>query len=366
MVIWLIGMSASGKTTIGKRLNSRLQESNEKWFFLDGDTFRNILGEDIGHTIEDRRKNAYRISRFCEYLNSQGINVLACVLSIFHDNQAYNKKYIKNYKEVFIDVEFEELIKRDNKELYTKALSGEIKNVVGVDIEFKPPYSPDLVINNNELNVDFDDMVKEIIEKFDIQISEQYQYTQKNLLISPEKYQYSRVEGESFFKKFFEERRKVIKYLSLRLEKLKQYYSVDVSLEENEYLSADNIVLISYLTYLLNTSEDKLLENKKKLLTILKRFEVSKKLHKTYDIIEIRKSSLEYDELLNYPLFSLVLQRLYNIDDNIQDRIVYLNAVLKTNDIIASICSEFILGKEIYYTIKALNGEAEIAKEYTC
>ena len=100
MVIWLIGMSASGKTTIGKKLYEKLNLSEEKWIFLDGDTFRNILGEDIGHTIEDRRKNAYRISRFCEFLSSQNINVIACVLSIFHDNQQYNKDNIADYKDI--------------------------------------------------------------------------------------------------------------------------------------------------------------------------------------------------------------------------------------------------------------------------
>ena len=63
MIIWLIGMSASGKTTIGKKLFNQLQQSSEQWLFLDGDTFRNILGEDLGHSIDDRRKNAYRISR---------------------------------------------------------------------------------------------------------------------------------------------------------------------------------------------------------------------------------------------------------------------------------------------------------------
>ena len=78
-------MSASGKTTIGEKLFEKLNLLDEKWIFLDGDTFRNIFGEDLGHSIEDRRKNAYRISRFCEYMNSQGVNVLACVLSIFHN-----------------------------------------------------------------------------------------------------------------------------------------------------------------------------------------------------------------------------------------------------------------------------------------
>ena len=53
MVIWLIGMSASGKTTIGKKLYDKLKFSKDKWIFLDGDIFRNILGDDLGHTIED-------------------------------------------------------------------------------------------------------------------------------------------------------------------------------------------------------------------------------------------------------------------------------------------------------------------------
>ena len=75
MVIWIIGMSASGKTTIGKKLFEKLESSNQKWVFLDGDTFRNILGEDLGHTLKIE-KNAYRVSRLCEYFLSQDINVL--------------------------------------------------------------------------------------------------------------------------------------------------------------------------------------------------------------------------------------------------------------------------------------------------
>ena len=64
----------------------------------------------------------------------QNINVIACVLSNCHDNQRYNKENIANYKEVYIDVKFDNLIKRDNKELYKKGLNGEINDVVGVDI----------------------------------------------------------------------------------------------------------------------------------------------------------------------------------------------------------------------------------------
>ena len=119
--------------------------------------FRNILGEDLGHTIEDRRKNAYRISRFCNFLSSQNINVIACVLSIFHDNQNTIEKH-SNYKK-FIDIKFENLLRRDNKELYKKALNGKIKNVVGVDI-VDPPLTPDLIIDNNDENPDYQIIVK--------------------------------------------------------------------------------------------------------------------------------------------------------------------------------------------------------------
>ena len=100
-------MSASGKTTFGKLLFDKLKMSNEKWILLDGDVYRNILGEDLGHSIEERKKNGSRISRICQFLNNNNINVIACVLSIFHEHQEYNRKKIKDYREIFIDVSLE-------------------------------------------------------------------------------------------------------------------------------------------------------------------------------------------------------------------------------------------------------------------
>ena len=136
MVIWIIGLSASGKTTLGKLMHDYLEAaSGDKWILLDGDVFRNIFG-DVGHSVDERRDNGKRISRFCQFLDFNNINVIACVLSIFHEHQNYNREKIKNYREIFIDVSLENLIKRDNKNLYQKALDGDLKNVVGVDIDF--------------------------------------------------------------------------------------------------------------------------------------------------------------------------------------------------------------------------------------
>ena len=164
MIIWIIGLSASGKTTIGRKLFLRLKESKEKWVFLDGDSFREMMGEDLGHTIEDRRKNANRLTNLCKFLDSCGINVIACVLSLFHDNQEYNRKTFSEYKEIYIDVKMKNLIRRDKNNLYKDALEGKIKNVVGMDIDFKPPLAPDLVIDNNKDGPDFDSIVKNIIK----------------------------------------------------------------------------------------------------------------------------------------------------------------------------------------------------------
>jgi cytidine diphosphoramidate kinase len=361
MVIWLIGMSASGKTTIGKKLFNKLQSSNEKWIFLDGDTFRNVLGEDLGHTLEDRRKNAYRISRFCEYLNSQGINVLACVLSIFHENQRYNKENIKDYKEVYIDVSFENLVKRDNKELYIKAQKGEIKDVVGVDIEFKPPFSPNMIIDNNIDNPDYESMIEDIIKTFKIDIDTQYSYTHSDLLKFPHKYQYSKFEGNLFFNKFQEDRKLAVSFFEHRIKRIGLTNS---TIKNRDYINKDNLILKEFLAYLLSNEME--LKNKKNIIDLLiKRFEVGKKLYLTYDLREIRKSSVEFNELLNYPLFSMVLQKYYK-NSKTEEKYVYLNAILKVNDIISSIKSDFILIDEIKYAKKALEGELKIVEEMIC
>lgn len=364
MVLWLIGMSASGKTTIGKKLYEKLKQSNQKWIFLDGDTFRNILGEDLGHTLEDRKKNAYRISRFCEFLSSQNINVLACVLSIFHDNQKYNKEHISDYKEVYIDVSFDTLVKRDNKELYKKALKGEIQNVVGVDIPFLPPYAPDLIVDNNSESPDFDTMTDLILNTFHIQTVGVYSYTTANLLRSPEKYQYSRMIGKSFFTLFENDRKNCIDFLEKRFRRMSQNSSVDTTLTLTPYLDNNNLVLKKFLIFLYLSAPEELNENQSTVEVLLKRFEVGKKLYLTYDTKEIRKSSSEFDELLNYPLFSLVLQKYYSLTSNTQEKLIFLNTILKVNDIISSTKSDYILGHEIYYAIKAINGELHITENY--
>lgn len=363
MVIWLIGMSASGKTTIGRKLYDQLTLSSEKWVFLDGDVFRHIQGEDLGHSLEDRKKNAYRISRFCEFLDSQGVNVLSCVLSIFHDNQEYNKMNIPNYKEVFIDVDLEELIKRDNKELYKKALQGEIKNVVGVDIEFRPPLSPDVIIDNNANNPNFEEITEKIIKALNLNLDRKYKYTKHSLLEHPHKYEYSKFEGDQFFIKYENDRKESINFLEERLSDLNN----EIKPQELKYinhLEDKHLILKDFLIYLFQ-NENELEEHKNTVLTLIKRFEVGKKLFLSYDLKEIRKSSQEFKNYINYALFSLVLQKYYELESGKEVSLIYLNAILKANDILSSIKQDIIRPIEIELSIKAFQQELDIVRHLT-
>ncbi len=356
-------MSASGKTTIGKKLYEKLKYSKEKWIFLDGDNFRNILADDLGHTIEDRKKNAYRITRFCQFLNNQNINVIASVLSIFHENQIYNKNNIKDYKEVYLDVNLNKLINRDNKDLYKKALNGEIKNVVGVDIPFKPPISPDLIINNNDDNPDYQKIIQKIINFFKIKIDNNYIYGSKNLLNFPNTYQYSEYQGSEFLKIFMDYRKLKLKFFKERFKKINSQNYKIVKLKDREYKNKKDLILKNFLIYLYNLDLDKIVKYQNSIYIIIKRFEVTKKLYLTYDLENYTKTSSKYDEYLNYPLFSLVLQKYFRITNN-QQKLVFLNTILKVNDIISSIASDFIMLDENYFSKIAIQGELEIIKEY--
>lgn len=148
MIIWLIGLSGSGKTTLADAMYEKLKPKYRHLVRLDGDEFRDVFRNDADHTIDGRRKNAERISHFCRVLDGQGIHVLASVLSIFPEWQQWNRKMFSSYFEIYLDVSIDIVKNRDPKGIYRSAKVDQTNNIVGLDIPFPVPPSPDLRITS--------------------------------------------------------------------------------------------------------------------------------------------------------------------------------------------------------------------------
>ena len=149
MVIWIIGLSGAGKTTLANTIIKKISKHKSNVVLLDGDIIRDVFGNDLSHSIDDRLINAQRINRLCKMLDDQNIHVVCSILSLFQESRNWNRQNIKNYFEVYIDAPMDQLQKRDYKGIYKQYNEGKIKDVAGIDIEFIPPENPDLIINNH-------------------------------------------------------------------------------------------------------------------------------------------------------------------------------------------------------------------------
>lgn len=157
MVVWMIGLSGAGKTTIGREVWKQWQRRNPAVVMLDGDEIRAVIGRDPHgdpYSPAGRRRNAERMTALCELLDRQGIDVICCILSIFPDMRAANRQRFRDYFEVHVATPLDVCISRDVKNVYAPALRGETENVVGVDIPFEPPSTPDLVLDNSSADAD--------------------------------------------------------------------------------------------------------------------------------------------------------------------------------------------------------------------
>ena len=146
---WITGLSASGKSTVSDALANSIRKENNNLVLLDGDNLR-VIFDSHSFSSEDRLKLSYKYSQTANMLTEQGIHVIIAVMALFHEIHLWNRKNIKNYVEVFLDVPIHELEQRDPKGLYMKYRKGEIKNMVGLDIKPQLPKNPDFHFLWNE------------------------------------------------------------------------------------------------------------------------------------------------------------------------------------------------------------------------
>lgn len=167
MVIWLIGLSGSGKTTLGREVARQWKQQAPNTLLVDGDEVRRIFRQDTqatDYSLAGRRLNAERIFELCAWLDAQEINVVCSLLSIFPDLRTLNRTRFRHYYEVYLNPPMQTLIERDTKGLYRKALAGELRDMVGVDIPFPPPVGADLEIDTSQ-PADIAELARDILAR---------------------------------------------------------------------------------------------------------------------------------------------------------------------------------------------------------
>jgi adenylylsulfate kinase len=143
MVIWMTGLSGSGKTTIAVALEKLLATEGVITQVLDGDNIRSGINNNLGFSDEDRTENIRRIGEVSKLFVNCGIVTLNCFVSPTKAIRQNAKDIIgDDMLEVFVNTSFEECERRDVKGLYAKARAGKIKNFTGLDAPFEAPENP--------------------------------------------------------------------------------------------------------------------------------------------------------------------------------------------------------------------------------
>jgi cytidine diphosphoramidate kinase len=174
MIVWLVGLSGAGKTTIARELHRQWQAKDPATVLIDGDEIRQIFKHDqnsAAYTLAGRRINGERIAAMSAWLDAQGINAVVSILCIFPDILAANRARYSGYFEVFVDAPMAALEARDGKGLYAAARAGEMPDVVGVDIPFPTPERPDLVIRNDGPSLDASAIATAILSRIGIGVA---------------------------------------------------------------------------------------------------------------------------------------------------------------------------------------------------
>jgi bifunctional enzyme CysN/CysC len=162
-VIWLTGLSGSGKSTIANSLEKKLFSLGMHAYVLDGDNMRLGLNKDLGFTREDRAENVRRVSEVAHSLFEAGLVVIVAVVSPYGEDRAQARTLFPggDFAEVWVRTPAEVCAERDPKGLYKKAAAGELPNLTGVGQEYEEPENAELVLDGT---ADVDSLVSIVLD----------------------------------------------------------------------------------------------------------------------------------------------------------------------------------------------------------
>lgn len=148
--LWLTGLSGAGKSTLAVGVAEVLVSRGYRVEILDGDDVRKNLSKGLSFSKEDRDTNIRRIGFVARLLSRNGVVAIAAAISPYRETRdEMRREHEAAFVEVFVDCSIEELIRRNRKGLYAKALSGEIQNFSGVSDPYEPPLTPEVIVRTD-------------------------------------------------------------------------------------------------------------------------------------------------------------------------------------------------------------------------
>jgi adenylylsulfate kinase len=168
-VVWLTGLSGSGKSTICRRVEQKLLAEDVYTYVLDGDNVRHHLNKDLGFSPADRNENIRRVGCVAQLFADSSSICLTAFISPYRADRDQARALLEpgRFIEVFVATTLEECEKRDPKGLYKKARAGQIPEFTGISAPYEAPENAELVLRTEGRSVDecADDVIRFLREK---------------------------------------------------------------------------------------------------------------------------------------------------------------------------------------------------------
>ncbi len=153
--LWFTGLSGAGKSTLAQVVRDVLVARGRRVEILDGDEVRTNLSKGLGFSKEDRDTNIRRIGYVARLLSRNGVVVITAAISPYREvRDEVRRSHDAPFVEAFVDCALEELVRRDAKGLYARALRGELAHFTGVSDPYEPPPTPDIHVRSDRETVE--------------------------------------------------------------------------------------------------------------------------------------------------------------------------------------------------------------------
>lgn len=154
LTIWFTGLSGAGKSTLAEAVAAQIREQCRQVEILDGDEVRKSLSAGLGFSKADRDTNIRRLGFVADLLTRNGVIVLVAAISPYRAVRDEVRARVGRFVEVHVHCPLDELVRRDVKGLYRRALAGEIGNFTGVSDPYEAPENPDVRVHTDTQSVD--------------------------------------------------------------------------------------------------------------------------------------------------------------------------------------------------------------------